>query len=528
MRDILDRLDSILTEATLEAGQMQGMSTVPNPKTGKNFTRPELFLYKVKNSSPFTLKAGGEVYIDPKQTSQVRTWVDTGPIGTIKLRTMDGSEVVNTQLMKTLEFGSVESQTIPVKGSDIFDTEPIDLKDFGNPIEELLTAGGFPASEMYSKIADNPKVKSLGRVGEAIVAMASQINNGQVPEFPEGLTKQEEKAIELYASEYLGVLGLISGSTTFPDRAGFNEFMGRDFNDVIMYFPKSISNPLADSFSVVNDETGHAIKISSKAGGKGAPPALGSIKLSDEVRKKFPDIAEFYDFATDARITAFAQPFAIMNWLNENYPDAVPAEYAPLLPFTAETVSAAQQSFRKKTPMSPNIMLVFGKRLNAKVRDGDSTDGGKAWYAVITDIMTAINDDNALPDFQKAVIQSLGENFIQLYTKPQGKKLRTTAFWPAKIKGQAMLKSKGSSKDPVGNKISVEVSPGKQTSYTAPETTGGAPAAAVGSDDSFDIDQQRSSVTARSGGAEPQQPRDDQATYGRKRRKQIIRNNKYT
>ena len=197
MRDILDRLDSILTEATLLAGQMQGMSNVTDPKTGKTFTRPELFLYKVKNSSPFTLDAGGEVIIDPKETNRVRAWVDSGPTGTIKLRTMDGGEVVNSQLKKTLEFGSKESQTIKLKGSDIFDTEPIDLQDFGNPIEDLLKAGGFPASEMYSKIADNPKVKSLGRVGEAIVTMAAQVNNGEVPEFPEGLSKEEEKAIEL-------------------------------------------------------------------------------------------------------------------------------------------------------------------------------------------------------------------------------------------------------------------------------------------------------------------------------------------
>jgi len=520
MRDILDRLDCILTEATLLAGQLQGMSNVTNPKTGKVFTRPELFLYKVKNASPFTLDAGGEVKIDPKETNRVRAWVNTGPTGTIKLRTMDGGEVVNSQLKKTLEFGSKESQTIKLKGSDIFDTEPIDLQDFGNPIQELLKAGGFPASEMYSKIADNPKVKSLGRVGKAIVVMAAQVNNGEVPEFPEGLSKEEQKAIELYASEYLGVLGLISGATKFPDRAGFNEFLGRDFNDVIMFFPKSVSNPLADSFSVVNDETGHAIKISSKAGSKGAPPSLNSIKLSDEVRKKYPDIARFYDFATDSRLTAFKQPFAIMNWLSENYPDAVPAEYAPLMPFTAETVAALEQSFRKKTPVSRNIMRVFNRRLTPKVRDGDSTDGGKAWYAVITDIMTAINDDNALPDFQKAVIQSLGENFIQLYSKPTGKKLETTAFWPAKIKGQAVLKTKSSSKDPVSNKISVEVSPGKLASYTGPETTGGEPAASIGTSKLNNVSQQRSQVTARSGGVEPQQPQGDQAMYGRKKRKQ--------
>lgn len=516
MRDLLDKLDAVLSEAKLAASEIPPTkpSGVVNPKTGKPFSRPELFLYKVQTSSPFTLVSGAQVVIDPQEASRVRDWIAAGPTGTIKLQTVDGDTVVNTQLQKTTEFGSKESQTIALKGSDIFDTETRDLQDFGNAIEDVLKAGGFPASEMYSKIANNPKVQALGQVGDAIIYMARQVNDGQVPEYPKGLSKEEQKAIELYASEYLGVLGLLTGATKFPDRAQFDKFLGQDFNDMIMFFPKDVSNPLADSFSVVNDDTGHAVKISSKSAGKGAPPALGSIKLSDDVRKRFPDVARFYDFATDSRLTAFTQPFAIMNWLSENYPDAVPSEYKPLLPFTAETVAAAQQSYRKKTPLDRTLMRVFNQRLNPRVREGDSTDGGKAWYAVITDIMTAINDNDVLPDFQKAVIQSLGENFIQLYTKPKGNKLETTAFWPGKIKGQAILKSKGSSKDPVGNKISVEVSPGKLASYTAPETSGVEPAAADADLDA--VTSKRSSVTARSRGAE--QPQDDEKTLGRRRR----------
>jgi hypothetical protein len=267
----------------------------------------------------------------------------------------------------------------------------------------------------------------------------------------------------------------------------------------------------------VNDETGHALKISSKAAGKGAPPSLSSIKLPADVRQEYPEVAGFYDLATDPRITAFTQPFAMMNWLYENVPDAVPSEYEPMLPFTSETVNAAQQSYRSKTPMPRSIMRVFDRRLSDRVRAGDSTDGGKAWYAVITDVMTAVNDQDAVPGFQKAVIRSLGHNFVQLYTEQKGDRLETTAFWPAKIKGQAILKSKGSSKDPVGNKISVEVSPGKLASYTAPEVS----ARSVASDQDTDVDsveKQRSSVTARSGGAEKKSQADTQI-LGRKRRK---------
>jgi hypothetical protein len=518
MRDILDQLDSLLIEANLGANEIPATkpSSVTNPRTGQLFSRPELFLNKVVTGSPFTLVSGGEVVVDPREARRVRDWIVTGPQGAITLKTTDGGTVKNTQMLKTVEFGSKESQTIRLKGSDIFDTEKQDLKDFGNSIDDVLRAGGFPAAEMYSKIADNPKVQQLGQIGDAVILMARQANSGQVPEFPTGLSKEERKAIELYASEYLGVLGLLTGATKFPDRKQFNEFLGTDLNDMIMFFPKDSANPLADSFSVVNDETGHALKISSKAAGKGAPPSLSSIKLPADVRQEYPEVAGFYDLATDPRITAFTQPFAMMNWLYENVPDAVPAEYEPLLPFTSETVNTAQQSYRTKSPMPRNLMRVFDRRLSDRVRAGDSTDGGKAWYAVITDVMTAVNDQDAVPGFQKAVIRSLGHNFVQLYTEQKGDRLETTAFWPAKIKGQAILKSKGSSKDPVGNKISVEVSPGKLASYTAPEVS----AASTASDQNTDVDsvkKQRSSVTARSGGAEKPSPADAK-TLGRKRR----------
>lgn len=517
MREIIYLLDSIVLEANLgkEHLRPEKLSAVVNPKTGRPYSRTELFLQKVLTSSPFTLVDGDQVIIDPREAARVREWIASGPTGTLRLQTVDGDTVTNTQMQKTTEFGSKESQTIKVKGSDIFDTGTQDLADFGNAIEDVLKAGGFPASDMYSKIVDNPKVRALGPVGDAIVSMATQVSSGQIPKYPDNLSAEERKAIELYASEYLGVLGLLSGTTKFPDREKFNQFLGTDFTDMIMFFPKDVSNPLADSFSVVNDETGHAIKLSSKAGNKGAPPALGSIKLSDEVRKNYPDIAEFYDLTTDSRLTAFTQPFAMMNWLHDNKPDVVPKEYAPLLPFTTETVAAAQQSYKNRTAMPRELMRVFNQRMSPKVRASDSTDGGKAWYAVITDVMTAVNDQDALPGFQKAVIQSLGDNFIQLYSKTSGNRLETTAFWPGKIKGQAILKSKGSSKDPVGNKISVEVSPGKPASYTAPETDSagtGQPAA-----DLDTVSQQRADITARSRGAT--KPEDDAKVLGRKRRK---------
>ena len=466
MRDILNLLDTILTEANLGAPEIPATSysKVANPANGKFLTRPELFLQKVKTGSPFTLISGGEVTIDPKEAKNVAAWIKSGPkgpAGSITLRTLDGDTVKNTELLKTVEFGSKESETIKLKGSDIFDTSDQEVSDFGNSIEALLTAGGFPASEMYNKIAGSPQVQKLGKLGDAVIYMSRQASEGKIPEFPKNLSEAEIKAIELYASEYIGVLGLLSGATKFKkgNRKDFDEFVGTNLNDMIMYFPKDSANPLADSFSVVNDDTGHAIKISSKAAGKGAPPAMGSLKIPEDVQKKYPDAYDFFRTSTQSDMAAFEQPFAMMNWLAVNAPNTVPKEYKSLLPFDNKLIGALQESSKTAKPLPAKLMNIFNRRLSSKVQASTNTDGGKAWYAVTKDVMDAVNKEDAVKGFQPMVIQSLGYNFIQLYTNVKGKNLVTEAFWPAKISGQVKLKTKASAANPTKGRISVEISP---------------------------------------------------------------------
>lgn len=502
MRDIINLLSQIITEENLGASQIPASkkSAVSNPKTKKLFSRPELFLWKVINRSPFVRDdTEQEVTIDPKEAKKVRDWLATGPKGTITLKTLDNDTVKNTQLRKTVEFGSKESETIKLKGSDIFDVTDQDVQDFGNSVESLLQAGGFPASEMYEKISNNPAVKKLGKLGDAVIYMSRQAAEGKIPEFPEDLSPSEIKAIELYASEYIGVLGLISGATKFKrgSRKEFDQFIGSNLNDMIMYFPRNPSNPLADSFSVVNDETGHAVKISSKAAGKGAPPALSSIKIPAEVQKKYPEAYSFYKEATNPNYSAFTQPFAMMNWLYNNAPDAVPVAYKKILPFDQVLVNAAFDSSKTGKPLPKGTMAIFNKRLSQQVQDSANTDGGKIWYAVTKDVINAVNNENAVEGFRPAIIQSLGYNFIQLYTNAKGNKLVTEAFWPATISGEVRLKTKGSSADPTKGKISIEVSPSKDDDMGA-ETGGGAtkPAKSAPTPKERE-DEPRSKVTAR-------------------------------
>jgi hypothetical protein len=465
MRDLLNLIDNFMTEANLASNEIPAnkLSGVKNPINGKPFTRPELFLYKVKNKLPFTTTSGESVTIDPQEAEKVRRWVTSGPVGTISLKTTNGDFVKNTQLQKTVEFGSKEAEMIKIKGSDVFGSEDTDVKDLGNSIESIMTAGGFLAIDMYDKIAKSPQMKNLGRVGQAVISMARQITQGKVPTFPADLKPEEIKAIELYASEYLGVLALVAGTVQFKQgsRAAFDEFLGTDLGSMVMYFPKSVSNPLADSFSIVNDATGHAIKISSKAAGKGAPPSLTSMKLSNNVREKYPEAAAFLDVAQDPQLSTFTQPFAMMNALQEIAPESVPKQYAKLMLFNDEDVAAYAASAKTGQPLPARIMKIFNSRLSDQVQASSATDGGKAWYAVTTDIMRIVNSGSAVKDLRPALIESLGYNFVQLYSSVRGNQLVTEAFWPAKINGQVRLKTKGSAADPGKGKLSVEISPGK-------------------------------------------------------------------
>ena len=504
MRDILNLLDSVLTEENMSATQFSGKnSNVINPKTNKPYTRAELFLHKVKTGSPFTLVNGNEVVINPKEARAVAAWLASGPVKTITMQTVDGQEVKNTEIQKTVELGSKESETLKLKGSDILNTTDVEVKDFGNSIDQLLQAGGFPASEMYEKISTSPQIRALGQLGDAVIYMSYQANAGQVPKFPKDLRPAEVKAIELYASEYIGVLGLIRGSVKFKkgNRKEFDEFVGTNLGDMIMYFPKDTANPLADSFSVVNNSTGHAIKISSKAAGLGAPPAMGSLKIPEDVQKKYPEVYDFFQVATDPNLSAFTQPFEMMNWLVANAD--VPNNYGSLIPFNENLVAMLFESSKKNKPLPAKIMKVFNKQLSAKVQESRNTDGGKAWYAVTKDVMRAINDQGAIKDFQPAVIESLGYNFIQLYTNVKGDQLVTDAFWPAKISGQVKLKTKGSAADPTKGKISVEISAGKDT---GPEIGSSAEVdtapAKTTAQDLDTVAQQRSKVKASAGGVE--------------------------
>lgn len=447
-----------LTEAKLGANEIPAnkSSAVQNPRTGKPFSRPELFLYKVINSSPFTKINGEEVTINPNEARKVAAWVKSGPVGVISMLDVNGNPVKNTDLQKTVEFGSKESEGIAVKPADVFPSQDVDPEKLESGVQSILDFGGFPASELYSRIAKS-HLKDMGQIGDAVIAMAKQITQGQVPTVPDNLSAQEQKAIELYASEFLGVLSVLNGVADFPKRDAFMNWVGQDLGSLLLYFPKNTSNPIADSYGLLNRNTGNALAMSSKAAGKGAPPALTSLKVPDFLKKKYPEAYSFIKKAQEPGLSGVTQPFALMNWLYQYSPELVPEAWRPYLPWQPDEVQDIVTSFKNKGgSLPPKLMKATASRLSPQVAGGNATDGGKVYYAVINDVMKLVNA-GAVPNFREAILTSLGFNFVQIYSNIKNGKLVTKAFWPAQIDGKVSLKTKSSAQEDKG-KISYQVS----------------------------------------------------------------------
>ena len=121
------------------------------------------------------------------------------------------------------------------------------------------------------------------------------------------------------------------------------------------------------------------------------------------------------------------------------------------------------------------------------------------------------------------MIESLGYNFIQLYTNVKNGKLVTEAFWPAKLNGEIKLRTKGSAVNPKHGKLSVEISPGKESANIeigSPRLKSDNISAQTSTADLDTATQKRSGVTARAGGAEAEKPpRDNEKVFGRKRQR---------
>lgn len=326
-------------------------------------SRVQTFLNKIKTKSPFQTMTGAPFIADPAQYNELAQFLsDPNAKGTIKLRSADGKSVISTsQLVKTTEFGgqsvgqSADTPTdvaqagkegLPIKPPQVFSTS--DIKDIHlADAKDLQQAGAFRVNELYKRITTSPQLQALGEYGQAIISCAKQIESGVDPQIPAGLNSPQTRALVDYAGEYLGILAMYKGTAEFPKRDAFIKFIGGDLGTSMLYFPKSSNNPLADSFAIQDEQTGHTLYLSSKGQGGGAAPAISGLKVPEELRKRrqFADAIKFIDLCQQTG--SIEQPFVIMNWLAKRYPDAIDPKFAPMLPWDLPSVTQAINNSRK-------------------------------------------------------------------------------------------------------------------------------------------------------------------------------------
>lgn len=423
--------------------------------------RAEFFFSQITNGKPFPLTAplGAEIVIAKSQLPALKKLTASKQLNNVKLLATDGEEYSINKLKKTAGLGGKEAETIAVKPTDVFSQKDIDPES-QNVLDLLAQGGAFPVSDLNNQIQNNTALDNVGNIGRAIKEISQQIADGKEPVMPTYLKDSEKKAIELYAGEYLGVLSIFHGVANFPKRAEFDSFLGTDLGDLMLYFPRSTSNPLADSFAIQNTEDGHSLKISSKAAGKGAAPSLEGLKLPEHVRndKRFATEVAFFDEAKDPKYTAFSQPFGLMNWMFEYMPEYINEKFYPYLPWTQEWIDEIKNALDPKKGIYFQGPVV--KDMSSTLARGRpaGTDAGVIWYAVITEVINAINKKNALPNLKPVVLETLGYNFMQVYTTLTGNKLKTKVFWPAKIDGKVQIKTKGYAGNPNYGKLGFQVS----------------------------------------------------------------------
>ena len=510
MRDLLDSLDDI-TEATLEPSQI-----IKYPE------RFDAFISHIQDHRPFyTEKEGTEVILDPREADRFLQLKADGQFrGALKARDLQGREWPLSGFRKTAEFGGASAKPGAQDTAEIRKEGAL-LK----PTQIGITDKPIPAKSLGKLIIQNPVLQSTD-YGRAVIQMAQQIVSGEAAMIPPEYVKNEQmkKAIVDYAGEYLGVLSLIYDSTQWiggaDKKTAFLDWLGGDLMSLTINFPSDPSNQLADSYAEVkNNSTGHTINISSKGTGGGAPPSLSGLKIPDNVRDKthYQTAIDIIELTQNPNIPApktVSQVFLMMNLLHERIPEKIPKKFQSFLPWD-QTIIAEINDSRKNGTSMPRYRKLF-QDLESK-----GSDGGKLTYVVKKAIMELING-GAVPEFQDVILEILDYNFVQQYAKAAKGSLQFSTQWPAKLDGVITMESKSGGTDPTKGGLSFKLAP-KGSSRSVhdlmpDDETLNLPDASSGPRADLDkISQQRSSVTARSRGAE--RSPDDEKTLGRKRRR---------
>lgn len=445
--------------------------------------RYETFIDRISNEEPFKTVDGKVVIIDPSEAERIEE-LHNAPggsqfKGTIKLKLQDGTVIPLSALLKTKEFGGQKEGS--ASGDEDEDEESASNSAkaaFGfNPANIKITDKQIQAHELGEMITSNPKLNSTNP-GKVVVLLAQEIMAGEGAILPDEFRDKQFKtfrsALTDDAGEYLGVLALIYGQSEFPKRKQFEEWLGGGIDELMLRFPSKQNERLADSYAeILNPDTMHEVKISSKGSGGGAPPAISGLKVPDDMRrnKKFKALVEFVDMCV--KTPTKEQPFKAMNIIYEHNPDSLPKKFMKFLPWTDRDFEMADNSlqlYKKNLKQESRLPQKYQAIWSDTVFKGESSDGGRLMYMIKKACMDAINMNDAIPNFAGGVMNILDMNFVQQYAEYKKGQINFLTQWPAKLDGVVTVESKAGATDPTKGGFSFKLAP-KATEYTEPTTS---------------------------------------------------------
>ena len=523
MREIIDLLDAIVLEA----------STLAASEITKHEWRFRRVIDKIKSGDPFEDKNGDPVIIDPKEARRLVTMYNKGQlVGQIAVATVDeqgqpAGSIPMSALKKTPDLQKPGGTATTATGERKITKEDALVK----PTQIGITDRDIPAKDLLKTIVQNPVLRSTD-YGQVVIGIAQQIAAGQPAALPADYqTKENEqvrKAIVDYAGEYLGVLALIMGQSTFPKKREFLQWLGGGLGDLVLRFPAKANTNLADSYaSITNPSTNHTLNISSKGTGGGAAPAISGLKIPQEVRRQsqYGPALEFIDICQKSDRTGgpttITSAFDAIDLIHRVNPKSLPAQVRKVLPLSSNSrllPFVVEQIRSKGSDMRP-----LPKRYDAitnRVKSRSATPSGKLVYEIKNIVQDAINNGDAIPEFRDLILQVLEMNFIQQYADYDNGVISFATQWPAKLEGDVSLQHKSSAVSPTDGGFSFKL--GRPDNFGADQDLG-EPGPQDNPDQQDDVEQtdqvsqQRAPVTARARGRT--RPEGDEKTLGRKRRR---------
>jgi hypothetical protein len=433
-----------------------------NPsKLIKDTARFEKLISNIKTGNPLYSVDGTPVVIKKSEAARLQQMFDTGMFrGAISLMGQDKQTYPLSSFLKTKDYGGQSvppgqegDDAIPVAGikpGQVFQHGEVGKDQIITP-ELVLELGAFPAGQLAERIVANKYLDSQGAAGLAVKEIAQQLGAGQPAIIP-NLSKGEINNIQNYGFEYLGVLALIKGVADFPNADAFYDHVGANLEELVLYFPSSSSNPVADSYALVNRKTENTIFISSKGAKGGAPSSISALKIPDNMRKmigKDPALTFVAELQSHAK-PAWQQPFFAANYMEENYPGSMGA-LSQYLPFSDEFMGYLGETLKNRNAGVPTDLKQIPKEHRAIFKL--VADNVKSKHPLFYNLRYYVKDriheavrKGVIPNFSKRMIELLGQNFVLLKTEQAGKpgvgEFITHVRWPSKVGGTVTFEHK--------------------------------------------------------------------------------------